>query len=448
METLTVDQGKEQLERSIAAQPLIRRGKRARAVPVVNVRTEHRKDYYGVDENGKRLKSGTLTTKGCKWTDSTRNSCSCPKLLIWSEGGKRHKEAAGNDEEEAYRRARAKQANFQAIAEGKPEPEKITRVTIADAIEQFLQTKRDEGYKEKSIGKLVVWFEKRLVEFANCNGLRYINEITLTHLEQWRSEWKGEASTKIKAQSRVKGFFKWCYEHDLIIKDPAKGLRKIKNNDRKPTLALADEQFEQVLNAISKVNGESTPEQRKKLRALILLMRWSGLAIKDAVTLERTKLQEDEDGWYRVFLRRAKTGVDVFCTISPEIGRELVVLENDNPRYFFVSGIPTKEAQLDNLIKKWGDLFRKLSKAAALKDENGNAMDFHSHMLRDTFAQWCFLNDLSTEDVAALLGHSNIQITQQHYAPFMIARQKRLTIRVKEAHQKSLRAAAAAIGLR
>src|SRR5438105_4109569 len=60
-------------------------------------------------------------------------------------------------------------------------------------------------------------------------------------------------------------------------------------------------------------------------------------------------------------------------------------------------------------------------------------MSFHSHMLRDTFAQWCFLNDLSTEDVAALLGHSNIQITQQHYAPFMIARQKRLTNRVKEA---------------
>lgn len=435
------EQGEPQPDASITAQPPIRRGKRARAVPVVNVRTEHRRDYYGVDENGKRLKNGTIITNGCKWTDSTRNSCSCPKLLIWSENGKRHKAAAGNDEQDAYRRAREKQANLQAIAEGKPEPEKITRVTIADAVEQFLKTKRDEGYKEKSINRLVLWFEKRLLGFSNAKDLLYINEVTLSHLEQWRSEWKGEAYTKIKAQGRVKGFFKWCYEHDLIGKDPAKGLRKIKNNDRKPTLALTDEQFEQVVNAIPKVNGETTPEQRKKLRALVLLMRWSGLAIKDAVTLERSKLQEDEDGWYRVFLRRAKTGVDVFCTISPEVGWELVALENDSPRYFFVSGVPAKERELDTLIKKWGDLFRKLSKAAALKDENGNAMDFHSHMLRDTFAQWCFLNDLSTEDVAALLGHANIQITQQHYAPFMIARQKRLTNRVKEAHQKSLKAA-------
>ena len=410
-------------------------------MPIVNVRTEHRKDYYGVEENGKRLKSGTLITKGCKWTDSTRNACSCPKLLIWSDNGKRRKEAAGNDEQEAYRRAREKQANLQAIAEGKPEPEKITRVTIADAVEQFLKTKRDEGYKEKSINRLVLWFQKRLLGFSNSKGLLYINEITLSHLEQWRSGWEGEAYTKIKAQGRVKGFFKWCYEHDFITKDPAKGLRKIKNNDRKPTLALSDEQFEQVLIAIPKVNGETTPEQHKKLRVLLLLMRWSGLAIKDAVTLERSKLQEDEDGWYRVFLRRAKTGVDVFCTISPEVGRELVGLENENPRYFFVSGVPAKERELDTLIKKWGDLFRKLSQAAALQDEVGNAMDFHSHMLRDTFAQWCFLNDLSTEDVAALLGHSNIQITQQHYAPFMIARQKRLTNRVKEAHQKSMKAA-------
>ena len=119
MEALTAEQGEQQAEAStIAEQPLVRRGKRARAVPVVNVRTEHRKDYHGVDENGKRLKSGGLITKGCKWTDSTRNSCPCPKLLIWSENGKRHKEAAGNDEDEAYRRAREKQANLQAIAEG------------------------------------------------------------------------------------------------------------------------------------------------------------------------------------------------------------------------------------------------------------------------------------------------------------------------------------------
>src|SRR5690242_16341741 len=142
-----VEQGEPQPDASIAAQPAIRRGKRARAVPVVNVRTEHRRDYYGVDDDGKRLKSGTIVTKGCKWTDSTRNSCSCPKLLIWSDRGKRRKEAAGNDEQEAYRRAREKQASFQAIAEGKPEPEKTIRVAIADAVEQFLKTKRDEGYK-------------------------------------------------------------------------------------------------------------------------------------------------------------------------------------------------------------------------------------------------------------------------------------------------------------
>lgn len=105
-----------------------------------------------------------------------RNSCSCPKLLIWSEHGKRHKEAAGNDEQEAFRRAREKQANLQAITEGRPAPEKITRVTVADAVEQFLKTKRDEGYREKSINRLVLWFQPagngRQSQHAGFLGIR------------------------------------------------------------------------------------------------------------------------------------------------------------------------------------------------------------------------------------------------------------------------------------
>ena len=60
---------------------------------------------------------------------------------------------------------------------------------------------------------------------------------------------------------------------------------------------------------------------------------------------------------------------------------------------------------------------------------------------------WCFENDMSTEDVAALLGHANIQITQRHYAPWIKSRQQRLAARFREAYkrqQQAVRVSAAA----
>ena len=63
-------------------------------------------------------------------------------------------------------------------------------------------------------------------------------------------------------------------------------------------------------------------------------MRWSGLAIQDAVTLERDRLSDDG----KIFLYRAKTGVPVYVPIPPDIAEVLRALPSGNPRYFFWSG--------------------------------------------------------------------------------------------------------------
>jgi integrase/recombinase XerD len=181
-----------------------------------------------------------------------------------------------------------------------------------------------------------------------------------------------------------------------------------------------------------KVNGQTTNGERTKLHALLMLQRWSGLAIRDAVCLERKKLELDSDGWYKLFLRRANTGVDVYASLQPEIGAELLALPGS--RYFFVDSVPKGEKEKDLLIKWWGGLMSKLDNLANLQDENGEPLHFHSHMLRDTFAVWCFNHNLSTEDVAALLGHKNIQITQAHYSPWVKSRAEKLALRVKAAH--------------
>ena len=71
-----------------------------------------------------------------------------------------------------------------------------------------------------------------------------------------------------------------------------------------------------------------------RLRALVLLMRWSGLSIQDAVTLERERFSENG----KIFLYRAKTGVPVNVPIPPDVAEILRALPSENTRYFFWSG--------------------------------------------------------------------------------------------------------------
>jgi integrase/recombinase XerD len=80
--------------------------------------------------------------------------------------------------------------------------------------------------------------------------------------------------------------------------------------------------------------GTDCRHRGQRLLALLLLMRWSGLSIKDAVTLERNHL--DDHG--ALFLRRAKTGVPVFVPLPPAVVSSLHALPSINPAYFFWSG--------------------------------------------------------------------------------------------------------------
>jgi integrase len=60
-------------------------------------------------------------------------------------------------------------------------------------------------------------------------------------------------------------------------------------------------------------------------------------------------------------------------------------------------------------------------------------MNFHSHMLRDTFAVELLLDGMAIEDVSKLLTHTSIQTTQRHYAPWVKPRLQQLDEKLVEA---------------
>jgi integrase/recombinase XerD len=57
-------------------------------------------------------------------------------------------------------------------------------------------------------------------------------------------------------------------------------------------------------------------------------------------------------------------------------------------------------------------------------------------ILRDSYAVWLLEMGCPTEDVATLLGHSSISITEKHYLPWIETRARRMFDRVKLAYER------------
>jgi integrase len=337
------------------------------------------------------------------------------------------------DGEVAEKKARELMNGFEAAAKGAPTPIPAGALTtlLDDAVKTFLDTKAASGVTEKHTAKLKFELE-HFSQFVLGKGLVNLGDIKTEHVVAYRNSLTGAQNTRAKKVFRLIGFFRFCVEMGWIQRNIAQAQAvKLKYDDTQTPKALTDSQFETLLAAVPGVNGRTTDDQRRKLRGLLLLMRWSGLAIRDAVCIERARF--DRKGTHTLlFLHRAKTSHPVYATLRNEIVDEVFALANPDGRYLFVESVPQDERGLDLLVKGWGDLFRKLGLLANLRDDHDQPLHFTSHGMRHTFVFWALNAGLPTEDIAALIGDS-VEIVARHYSAWIAGRQERLSERMLQA---------------
>ena len=136
-------------------------------------------------------------------------------------------------------------------------------------------------------------------------------------------------------------------------------------------------------------------------------MRWSGLRIRDAVTLERHRLAGDS-----LLLYQAKTGQAVYVPLPDYVVDALVNIPSPrpNPRYFFWSG----NGNAKSVVADWQRAYRRLFELADIRKLDGEKKRCHPHMFRDTFAVEMLLAGVPIDQVSTLLGHSSVKITERH----------------------------------
>jgi integrase len=215
----------------------------------------------------------------------------------------------------------------------------------------------------------------------------------------------------------VRGFFAFCVDAGWIEKNPAKKI-KAPQSKQAPTLPYSESEWKDILTALdvySSIHVQSPLRVQKQLRALILLMRFSGLRISDAVGLERSRI--DSSG--NLFIYQAKTGNPVSVPL-PQFVLDALTDCDEEGRRFFWNG----EGTLKTVTTDWSARMKKVFVLAGLPEG-------HSHRLRDSFAVSLLQSGVSLEMVSILLGHVSIRTTQKHYAPWVKSRQDALEKAVK-----------------
>jgi integrase len=315
------------------------------------------------------------------------------------------------------------------------EPE---RPTVQMAVSSFMADGKDRGNSAATLSKKRVVFEKSLLQFCANKGIRFLSELDLNTMREWRGTWDLDSLSRYKRQGQALGFLWFCERAGWFPRnyasDITRGLGKIKVKARQ-TGYFQPKEYAAVIDATYAYSDRPTVDKHNSLtiggdriRALTEVMRWTGLRIRDAVTLERKRLSQDPStGMWSVMVYQKKTGDPVYCPIPPDVAKMLLSVPpsqegNTNDTYFFWTGHGTAKTITTN----WQRSYVKLFKLANLKEPDGKPKRCHAHMLRDTFAVESLLSGMRVEEVSTILGHSSVKITERHYMPWVRARQTSL----------------------
>jgi integrase/recombinase XerD len=312
--------------------------------------------------------------------------------------------------------------DWEADGQQAPEPE---AVTLAGAWREFLADAKARNLREPTIYKYEL-LSRQMERFAQDYGLRFLTEFDLPALRKFRASWPNQNLGALKKLEYLRAFFRFAHECKWIDENPARKLESPKVKQT-PTMPFTPEQMTRILAACEKYGMKCRggkyrgPENARRIRALLLLLRHSGLRIGDAVTLERGRISGD-----KLFLYTAKTGTPVYVPLPDFVMTALEAVPKISDGYFFCSG----ESKTASATGDWQRALKGVFKEAGIPDG-------HAHSFRDTFAVGLLQAGVPMERVSVSLGHSSIKVTEKHYSPWVRSRQEQLEADIRRSWKSS-----------
>jgi integrase len=136
----------------------------------------------------------------------------------------------------------------------------------------------------------------------------FVSDFNVDNVRAFRASWPNKNFAARKKLEATRAFFRFCNVSGWISTNPASVLKPNKTTDPE-IVPVTKNEFDKILKACA-----DYPDVKNavRLRAIVLLMRYSGLRIRDVVTLKKDRIQKGEKpGESRLFPRTAKSGTKV-----------------------------------------------------------------------------------------------------------------------------------------
>jgi site-specific recombinase XerD len=342
----------------------------------------------------RHLKACPHRKKGRPYT-----KCSCP---IWCDGeidGARYRHSLETCD---WQRAIRKLAALE-------DPQAPRVKPVADAITAFenhilsLESSTQRKYKN-------VLAHLR----AHCQklGVRDIMQLTVEHLDAFRANRELSPTTSTKELQTLRQFCGFCLERRWVADNPAKRIKLPRNIRPEEVVPYTQAEVGKIIAACDGIGRG--PYERLRARAMVLLLRYTGLRISDVATLGRDRMQPGQ-----ILLHTQKTGGTVFLPVPAELQAALDALPcprggGDSPSYFFWNGIASRRAVVGIAERTLAAVFAR-----------SEVKEAHAHRFRHTLATEILARGGTEQDVADILGISP-SVVRKHYAKWSQARQQRI----------------------
>jgi integrase len=365
---------------------------------------------------------GKNQTEACPHTaDRFYRRCSCPLWVI------------GTDPRGGYHRKTLRTSNWTTAEEQKRKietgEEDRPRVEISAALDSWKAALLNAKRKARTVKQVHGAMAKSLADWCKANGYVRLDRITLEVLDKFVGTWEYASTTHRSRIDLMRSFFRFCAARKWITENPASGLIK-PEEDLEPTLPFTAEEETKIFAAAEHFHerqnfGGLWTVNHETARALLLVMRWTGLRASDAVIFEPRAVESVTlDGRavsvYRTY--QTKTGEYVMCPIPPDV----VAVIQAAPRLSETAAfIPPESTGLNRDARSVSNGFYSsyLCPLSTLAGVTG----IRAHRFRDTFAVRLLEAGKPLEIVSMLLGHKSIKTTEKHYAPWVRSRQDTLT---------------------
>jgi integrase len=289
-----------------------------------------------------------------------------------------------------------------------------TPISVAEAAEKFLKEAECRELRPSTLRKFRVLltresqsgetadrFSPSLVIYATAKGIGSLGDFTPDHVMEFRQCWKDGGLSKLKKSERLKTFFRYAQESGWIPNNPARGIKPPKVNPP-GVVAFTAEELHRIMEAC----------RDERLKTFMLVMRFTGLAIADAVQLTPDRIQGQH-----LTLRRTKTNKAVQILLPGPIASRLRSLQLLSGGYYFWN----RKVGDSDVQTATGNMRRSLRRVFKAAD----VPSAHPHQFRHLFVREHLERDVSLETIADLLGNT-ISIIEKHYANWVPSRQRKL----------------------